>query len=77
MLRKKKKTWNICLNHDLTTDLKFQQKGGNGWLCTAQDFPIGHEKTETFEIRFQSAKTSKAFMAAVLGNQVHLESELK
>jgi len=69
--KNKKKNWIFCLNHDLTTELKFQQRGNNGWRCTAQDFLDGNEgKTETFVIRFQNVETSKAFMAAVFGVKV-------
>ncbi len=71
MRTKKKKTWTICLNHALTSDLTFQKNGKKGWLWTAQDFSEGTGKTETFVIRFKNAETSKAFMAAVLGKQVN------
>jgi len=73
---RRKRIWNICLNHPLTSDLSFQPKGKRFWLWTAQDFSVGKGKTETFGIRFRNAKTSKAFMVAVLGKQVHLKSDL-
>ena len=75
----RKRIWNICLNHDITSDLSFQPKGNNAWLWTAQDFSESERKTENFAIRFRNARTSKAFMAAVLETkQVHnLKFELK
>lgn len=67
---RRKRTWNICLNHELTSDLLFQPKGNSGWLWTAQDFSESKDgKTETFVLRFRNARASKAFMAAVLGKQ--------
>jgi len=63
----RKRIGNICLNHELTSDLSFQPKGKTCWLWTAQDFAEGKAKTETFGIRFQNPRNSKAFMAAVSG----------
>ena len=60
----------ICLNHSLTSTLSFRLKDDRSWLWTAKDFSGSKEKTETFLIRFRDAKTSKAFIVAVLENQV-------
>ncbi len=61
----------ICLNHALTSAITFRKKDDKSWLWAAQDFAEGEGKTETFVIRFRDADTSKAFMAAVIENQVH------
>lgn len=60
----------ICLHHALTSSLSFRLKDEKSWHWAAKDFSGSEEKTETFGIRFRDAKTSKAFMAAVLENQV-------
>jgi len=66
-----KRNWDICLNHELSSDLPFQSRGSNGWLWTAEDFSEGEGKTKTFEIRFKYPSNSRTFVATVLKNQVH------
>lgn len=71
-----KRNSNFSMNHALTFDQLFQPSGRKSWQWTAQDFSGGKAKSETFVIRFKYPSNAKAFMTAVLKNQVGPQLEL-
>ena len=62
----------ICLNHGLTSDIKFLRKDDRSWLWAAKDFSEGEGTTATFVLRFRDVEIAEGFMKAVEKSLVFL-----
>lgn len=55
----------ICLNHILTSDIKYLPKDDKTWLFYASDYSEGELANEQFCLRFKTAEIAQEFMKAV------------
>jgi len=55
----------ICLNHGLTSDIKFLRKDDRSWLWAAKDFSEGEGTLATFVLRFRDTEVAGSFMEAI------------
>lgn len=62
----------ICLNHGLTSDIKFLRRDDRSWLWVAKDFSEGEGTTSTFVMRFRDVEVAESFMKAVENSLVFL-----
>nr|CAG4642549.1 EOG090X078K [Evadne anonyx] len=69
LLMRRDQVFKICLNHGLTSDIKFLRKDDRSWLWAAQDFSEGEGITATFVLRFRDATIAESFMQAVDNSQ--------
>jgi len=65
LLMRRDQIFKICLNHGLTSDIKFLRKDDRSWLWAAKDFSEGEGTTATFVLRFRDVEIAEGFMKAV------------
>lgn len=62
---RREQVFKICLNHILTTEIKYLPKDDKSWLFCAADFSEGELVNEQFCVRFKNAEVAQEFMKAV------------
>ncbi|KAJ3660264.1 hypothetical protein Zmor_004720 [Zophobas morio] len=65
VLMRREQVFKICLNHILTTEIKYLPKDDKSWLFCAADFSEGELVNEQFCVRFKNAEVAQEFMKAV------------
>ncbi|RZC37236.1 E3 SUMO-protein ligase RanBP2, partial [Asbolus verrucosus] len=65
VLMRREQIFKICLNHILTSDVKYLLKDDKTWLFSAPDFSEGEIANEQFCVRFKNAEIAQEFMKAV------------
>ncbi|XP_044270326.1 E3 SUMO-protein ligase RanBP2 [Tribolium madens] len=65
VLMRRDQVFKICLNHILTTDIKYLPKDDKTWLFHASDYSEGEITEEQFCLRFKNAEIAQEFMKAV------------
>ncbi|GIX88809.1 e3 SUMO-protein ligase RanBP2 [Caerostris extrusa] len=64
-LMRREQVLKVCLNHNLTKDLKFSIRGDKSWTWTATDFSESEPSPELFAIRFKTNELAEEFKKAI------------
>lgn len=62
---RREQIFKICLNHGLTTAIKYTPKDEKTWLFCAADFSEEQLVNEKFCVRFKTAEIANEFIQAV------------
>jgi E3 SUMO-protein ligase RanBP2 len=65
VLMRREQIFKICLNHVLTSDVKYMPKDAKTWLFSAPDYSEGELTNEQFCVRFKNAEIAQEFLKAV------------
>ncbi|XP_013778960.1 E3 SUMO-protein ligase RanBP2-like isoform X2 [Limulus polyphemus] len=74
LLMRRDQVLKVCLNHNVTSDIKFNKKDDRSWTWGATDFSEGEPNPARFAIRFKSEAVSQQFKAAVDDAQKQLSN---
>ncbi|XP_076322044.1 E3 SUMO-protein ligase RanBP2-like [Tachypleus tridentatus] len=74
LLMRRDQVLKVCLNHSVTSDIKFWKKDDRSWTWGATDFSEGEPNPARFAIRFKSDAVSHQFKTAIDDAQKQLSN---
>lgn len=76
LLMRREPIMKLCLNHFLTSDLKFSPKDNRAWHWTAIDYAEEQLKPEQFCLRFKTSEIATEFKDAIDSAQVMTQTSV-